>query len=1125
MTTTYYNKYQLPDITGSPTYAASAAYLRWVGGKLGFKDINSGGSGQICTVSAATQKTAPGYTKIALYTIVPGVSTLSATSFTLLDFNLYSTVDVHAVMQSDDGKVHFIVCDAANAATFVYYRFALTYTGTSITGATQEASFNVFTPTDEVDSKCVIDEVVCNDGTRRIMAMITNDLGTTLALRMCTWSTTETSASGITDLSGAAGTTLLSTRSGLNAHGTGGSFLQVRSSKAILVTYGDTSAEFPTRGASSYWLTPTGTISWTVGTRVDDTDTVTVDVGGLARTANTLYRVTLTGDGTQVAKFSSFSDTGTRTDGVWPNVAYGDSAGYACLSVSDDGSVAYFAMGAYSGGHKLARLSGGTWDVHSMTAYTDVYALGGIAWSNGLIVIASDLITYNRPIVSGVVDTVDNSSVTGTQTSAQPGQTSTIFQDITLVMGAQTTSQPQEIGSAQQNAIPTFVGVGATLDSAAAGNVALPANLAIGDGLLLLVETANETSSIANQNGGNWTAVTNSPQGTGTAGGTSATRITAYVDRYNGTQTAPGINDAGNHQIAAILAFRGIVPVGNWVHITAGSVKGTSSTTTSIPGVTTTVANCLAVYVASRMDDSAAAHWSGWADASLTNVAQLADIGGTGGNGGGFGVAAGGKATAGATGSMTATNATTTTNGFLCLALQGAVAGTANVLGCVQNPDVPAQTDGLTQSNQSNISPAAQTTAQPTETVAISNQGIATAQTTAQPTETATLQTPNVVSPANETTAQATQTGTSSQPNSVSTGETTAQATQTDTLGQMSAVSAAEDTVAPEQTDTLRQVANVATVASTTQPAQTEAATQYFVAGSNTTAQPLEATIVAQGNIAEGSQLTTQPAQTDAISNQRVSGAATTTQPAQTGTSLQTSSVATGEATMQPVQTGTSLQTNAVTASEQPNEPTQTDNVVQGAGVIGVGTTAAPAEFDVITQASRVATLQAVGAPSNLASIWQYSSVAGSHLTAQPAETAAIGQVFTVVAVQIAAQPIATELIQQGGIVAALQVPALPDETGGATQPSRVTGAQSADEPDQYGDIQSSSLILGLQLTSQVLQVEVITTYQPAYIFGNQHPPQPGEWCAITTTGPLLFPYIKARMVRLPPIRSRKVTL
>lgn len=90
-------------------------------------------------------------------------------------------------------------------------------------------------------------------------------------------------------------------------------------------------------------------------------------------------------------------------------------------------------------------------------------------------------------------------------------------------------------------ALPTYVASGAIADLTGPGTVALPAGIQVNDILVLEIETANQVVTITNQNGGAWTEVTDSPQGTGTAGGTTATRLTVFWSRYNGTQGAPTI--------------------------------------------------------------------------------------------------------------------------------------------------------------------------------------------------------------------------------------------------------------------------------------------------------------------------------------------------------------------------------------------------------------------------------------------------------------------------------------------------------------------------------------------------------------------------------------------------------
>ena len=61
---------------------------------------------------------------------------------------------------------------------------------------------------------------------------------------------------------------------------------------------------------------------------------------------------------------------------------------------------------------------------------------------------------------------------------------------------------------------PTFVAAGTVASGTGTITPALPAGLQANDILLLFVETANQAISITNQNGGTWTQVTGSPQGT-----------------------------------------------------------------------------------------------------------------------------------------------------------------------------------------------------------------------------------------------------------------------------------------------------------------------------------------------------------------------------------------------------------------------------------------------------------------------------------------------------------------------------------------------------------------------------------------------------------------------------------
>jgi PKD repeat protein len=245
-------------------------------------------------------------------------------------------------------------------------------------------------------------------------------------------------------------------------------------------------------------------------------------------------------------------------------------------------------------------------------------------------------------------------SLTATNAAGSDGETKTNYIDV------------------QAAAMPTFVAAGAVASGTGAITPALPSGIQTNDILLLFLETANQLISISNQNGGTWTAVASSPQGTGTAGGSSATRLTAYWSRYNGTQGAPTTSDSGNHQIGRIIAVRGCITSGNPWNVTAGGVESTSDTSGAIPGATTTVPNCLVVaaIATSLPDSNGTANFSAWANANLTSVTERTDNTRNAGNGGGLGIATGAKATAGVYGNTTVTCGSSAVKGMMSVALR-----------------------------------------------------------------------------------------------------------------------------------------------------------------------------------------------------------------------------------------------------------------------------------------------------------------------------------------------------------------------------------------------------------------------------------------------------------------------
>ena len=236
-------------------------------------------------------------------------------------------------------------------------------------------------------------------------------------------------------------------------------------------------------------------------------------------------------------------------------------------------------------------------------------------------------------------------------------------------------------------AMPTYVAAGAVASGTGTITPALPTGRAVNDILLLCIETANQAVTITNQNGGTWAAVLNSPQGTGTAGGSAATRLTVFWSRYNGTQGNPTVSDSGNHQLGRMIAIRGVTTTGNPWDVTAGGVEATADTSGAIPGATTTVANTfvVAVIATALPDANSTAVFSAWANSNLTSVTERTDNATNAGNGGGLGIAMGGKATAGAYGNTTVTTSSSTTKGMMSIALKPGASGTA-----------PAAPSGLT---------------------------------------------------------------------------------------------------------------------------------------------------------------------------------------------------------------------------------------------------------------------------------------------------------------------------------------------------------------------------------------------------------------------------------------------
>ena len=391
----------------------------------------------------------------------------------------------------------------------------------------------------------------------------------------------------------------------------------------------------------------------------------------------------------------SFTDTSTNTPTSW-SWNFGDSS----TSTSQNPSHQYTGAGSYT--VSLRATNAGGYDDEVKTNYITANPAAPVANFTGTPT------SGTAPLTVNFTDTSTNAPTSwswnfgdgGTSTSQNPSHQYTSAGSYTVSLRATNAGgyddevKTNYITVQAAGGTPTFVAAGTVASGTGAITPALPAGLAANDILLLFLETANQAVSISNQNGATWSEVANSPQGTGTAGGTSATRLTAFWSRYNGTQGAPTTSDSGNHQAGRMIAIRGVATSGDPWDVTAGGTESTADTSGAIPGATTTVANTLVVaaIATSLPDASGTANFSAWANSNLTSVAEQTDNTVTAGNGGGLGLATGGKASAGAYGNTTVTCATSAAKGMMSIALKpsgGPSAPVANFSGTPTSGTAP----------------------------------------------------------------------------------------------------------------------------------------------------------------------------------------------------------------------------------------------------------------------------------------------------------------------------------------------------------------------------------------------------------------------------------------------------
>mgnify|MGYP001557973030 FL=1 len=217
-------------------------------------------------------------------------------------------------------------------------------------------------------------------------------------------------------------------------------------------------------------------------------------------------------------------------------------------------------------------------------------------------------------------------------------------------------------------ALPTFVAAGAVTKAAGAITPGMPSGVLTNDVLLLFIETQDQSITVS---GGTetWTAVTGSPI-TGAVG----TDLTVFWARASqDAPTSPTTSDSGNHQLAVILAARGVITSGDPWDVVATGTAG-SGTAVSFPSVTTTVVDTMIIHAIAGdgPDGNSTANFSGETNSSLTNLLERSDDRVNTVGGGLLGTYTGEKASAGSTGNTTATLANAATQAMITIALKPA---------------------------------------------------------------------------------------------------------------------------------------------------------------------------------------------------------------------------------------------------------------------------------------------------------------------------------------------------------------------------------------------------------------------------------------------------------------------
>ena len=214
----------------------------------------------------------------------------------------------------------------------------------------------------------------------------------------------------------------------------------------------------------------------------------------------------------------------------------------------------------------------------------------------------------------------------------------------------------------------SFVAAGAFNSSAAALSAAMPVGIAVGDYLVLAIETANQT--IVGVTG--WSPILATPPATGTPAAAGGVSLSLYAKFAIASEPSASVPDSGDHQAAQVFAFRGVDKTRPLIEI-ENAVDSVATTAMAWPSVNVPIPGATVVFIAAMdIDAASTATCTGFINAALTGITKQADNSTATGAGGGIVVATATMAVRGSTGITTATGSTATTHAYAAFSLRAA---------------------------------------------------------------------------------------------------------------------------------------------------------------------------------------------------------------------------------------------------------------------------------------------------------------------------------------------------------------------------------------------------------------------------------------------------------------------